>query len=381
MSKNKKGFSRMNETENSVYRALQQSLDKLPISFPATESGVEIRILKQIFSPEKALIGSKLEFFPKALHKIYSELEKDGVPLEGVEKNLDEMYEEGLIIRVIKKKDEEEAKFYAATPFMLGFYEFQMNKMTEQFVHDVDQYFDEGFLDGLNETKIPQLRTIPIEAEIGIDRDIASYDDFRHYLDNCGEPIVLNECICRKKNDIIGKSCEKTHLRESCFSFRSAGMAYINRGIGRIVTKEEALEIIEQAEREGLVLQAGNSQRPMSLCTCCGDCCNLLVNEKKLEAPAQFFGSNYFAQVDEEICTGCGVCETRCQMDAVEIIDDISNINLDRCIGCGVCVPTCPEEAIKLVVREEKMIPPKNTMETYMKIAEEKKRLKEIESS
>jgi len=49
----------MNEVEKSVYRELQQSLDKLPISFPATESGVEIRILKRLFSPEKALIASK----------------------------------------------------------------------------------------------------------------------------------------------------------------------------------------------------------------------------------------------------------------------------------------------------------------------------------
>ena len=371
----------MSEPKESVYRALQQSLDKLPISFPATESGVEIRILKQLFSPEKALIASKLEFNPKPLNKIYSELENDDVSLEGVEKDLDEMFEAGLILRVIKKNEEDELKLYAASAFVLGFYEFQMNKMTEQFVHDVDQYFEEAYMDELNKTKIPQLRTIPIEKEIGIERDIANYDDFRHFLENCGEPIVLNECICRKKNDIIGKSCEKTDLRESCFSFRSAGMAYINRGLGRIITKEEALEIIEEAEREGLVLQAGNSQRPASLCTCCGCCCNLLVNEKKFEAPAQFFGSNYFAQVDEELCTGCGVCETRCQMDAIEIIDAFSNINLDRCIGCGVCVPTCPEEAIELIEKEEKMVPPKNTIETYLKIAEEKKRLKEQESS
>ncbi|MHA1459701.1 MAG: ATP-binding protein [Promethearchaeota archaeon] len=365
----------MEETRD-VYRELQRNLDKLPISFPATESGVELKILKYMFSPEQALIGSKLGFRPKSLKDIYELLKEEGLTLERVEEQLDTMHADGLIIRLIKSEGDTEIKSYIASAFMLGFYEFQMNKMTEEFVHDVDQYFDEAFMEELNKTKIPQLRTIPIEKDIGIERDIASYDDFRHYLDTCGEPIVLNECICRKKNDIIGKSCEKTDLRESCFSFRSAGMAYITRGLGRIVTKEEALEILEQAEREGLVLQAGNSQRPMSLCTCCGCCCNLLVNEKKLEAPAQFFGSNYFAQVDEDLCTGCGVCEERCQMDAVEIIDDISNINLDRCIGCGVCVPTCPEEAIELIEKEEKTIPAKNTMETYLQIAKKKAELK-----
>ena len=196
----------MNESEDRVYRALQESLDKLPISYPATESGVEIRILKRLFSPEKALIASKLEFYPKPLNKIYAKLEKNGVPLEGVEKALDEMFDDGLIGRAIKRDGEEEIKIYAASAFILGFYEFQMNKMTEEFIHDVDQYFEEAYMEELNKTKIPQLRTIPIEKEIGIDRDIANYDDFRHYLDTCGEPIVLNECICRKKNDIIGKS-------------------------------------------------------------------------------------------------------------------------------------------------------------------------------
>jgi len=363
----------MTEINDDVYRDLQKALDKLPIGYPETESGVEIRILKKIFTPKQAFIGSKLGFELKALQEIYKSIEKESFTLEKVEEILDEMHDLGLILKVIR----DDTKYYAATAFMLGFYEFQMNKMTEEFVHDVDQYFEEAFLEELNTTKIQQLRTIPIETEIGVERDIANYDDFRYYLENCGEPIVLNECICRKKNDIIGKSCEKTNLRESCFSFRTAGQAYLDRGMGRVITKEEALEIIEQAEREGLVLQAGNSQRPMSLCTCCGCCCNLLYNEKRLDAPAQFLNSNFFAQVDEDICTGCGVCETRCQMDAIEIIDDISNINLGRCIGCGVCVPTCPEEAITLIGKEEKdrTIPAKNTVETYFNIAKKKAEL------
>ncbi len=367
----------MVETKENVYRALQRALDRLPISYPETESGVEIKILKKLFTPEQALIGSKLGFRLKSLQDIYKEVKEEGLTFEKVEKQLDAMHTEGLILEYKKSEGDKVQKSYAASPFVLGFYEFQMNKMTEEFVHDVDQYFEEAYMNELNKTKIPQLRTIPIEREIGVPRDIANYDDFRYFLENCGEPIVLNECICRKKNDIIGKSCKKTDLRESCFSFRSAGMAYITRGLGRIITKEEALKIIEQAEEEGLVLQAGNSQRPQSLCTCCGCCCNLLYFEKKLDAPAQFLGSNFFAQVDQELCSGCGICETRCQMDAIEINNDVSNINLDRCIGCGVCVPTCPEDAIILIEKneEERTIPAKNTLETYFKIAKKKAEL------
>ncbi len=48
--------------ESDVYRELQQHLDKLPIGFPATETGVEIRILKQLFTPEEAKAATKLGF-------------------------------------------------------------------------------------------------------------------------------------------------------------------------------------------------------------------------------------------------------------------------------------------------------------------------------
>jgi len=36
----------------SLYRRLQQHLDRMPVGFPATRSGVEIRILERLFTPE-----------------------------------------------------------------------------------------------------------------------------------------------------------------------------------------------------------------------------------------------------------------------------------------------------------------------------------------
>ena len=61
----------MNEESLDVYRALQEHLDKAPVGFPATESGIEIRILKQLFTPEEARITTKLSHMPDPLKKIY----------------------------------------------------------------------------------------------------------------------------------------------------------------------------------------------------------------------------------------------------------------------------------------------------------------------
>jgi len=360
----------MSEKSDKVYIELQESLDKLPVSYPATESGVEIRILKRLFSPEKALVASKLTEIPRPIEDFYKELEKEGIPLDRAEKTLDEMHEEGLIIRIIPK----DVKLYVLSPFVLGFYEYQMNKMTEGFIHDVDEYFQE-YLRANNKVNLPQLRTIPIEQSVGIENNIATYDEVRALIDNSGEPIVVNECICRKKNGIIGKPCKKTDLKWACLSFRSHGMAFIDKGLGKIITKEEAYEIIEKAQQDGLVVQCGNSQRPPSLCFCCGCCCNLIYNQKKFEAPAQYFDTNYYAQVDSESCSGCGTCETRCQMDAIEMVDDKPIIDLGSCIGCGLCTPTCPDEAITLIKKEKVKIPPKDTKEMYMTLAKNKQQL------
>ena len=154
---------------------------------------------------------------------------------------------------------------------------------------------------------------------------------------------------------------------------------YIEKGLGREITKEEALEILEKAQEDGLVLQPGNSQRPMNICTCCGCCCGVLSHQNKLEEPAQFFASNFYAEVDPDECIGCGICEDRCNMDAVHVEDATAVVNLARCIGCGACVPTCTSEAIKLYKKDEETIPPKNTVETYLAIMDKKAELARAE--
>jgi heterodisulfide reductase subunit A-like polyferredoxin len=83
--------------------------------------------------------------------------------------------------------------------------------------------------------------------------------------------------------------------------------------------------------------------------------------------------TNYYAQVDEKLCTACEACVERCQMDAITV-DEAALVNLDRCIGCGLCVTDCPTEAITLAQKaeESRYLPPKNVFETYMNIAQER---------
>lgn len=371
----------MDEKDMDVYRKLQEHLDKLPIGYPATESGVELRVLKHLFTPIEAEIATKLNFQAERLEKIYSKVKKNGSTIDDLEKILDDMWFKGLINRGKRMDGESEINYYSVTFFLIGFFEYQLKRLTKEFIEDAEEYMKEAFWNEFNKPRIPQLRTIPIEESIDYEQSVSSYDELKSLIEISGSPISVAECICRKSKDLLGNRCKKTDLRESCFQFRNAAKSYIEKGLSREITKEEAYEIIKRAEEDGLVIQPGNSQRPMAICTCCGCCCEILTNQKRFPDPAQFFATNFYAEVDSDLCIGCGTCEDRCNMDAVHVEEDIALVDKSSCIGCGVCIPTCTSEAITLRKKENETIPPKNTIGTIMAIIEKKAEISRAEKS
>jgi electron transport complex protein RnfB len=365
----------MSRQDKDMYRALQEHLDKMPVGFPATESGIELKILKHLFTEEDAEIALKLNYIPVPLSKIYKKFKKTGVSEKELEQKLDGMYQKGLINHGKRIENGEEVKYYANAPLVIGMFEYQLNNLTKEFVLDIKQYFEEAFFEEYNKPGVPQLRTIPLEHSISQEQGIATYDDLKSLIENSKGPIALAECICRKATDLLEDPCKKTDLRETCFSFGGAADFYIEKGLGREIKKEEALEVLKKVEDAGLVLQPGNSQRPMNICCCCGCCCEVLVNQKRLAEPARLFATNFYAEVNQDDCIGCGTCVERCNMDAIVLDDAIARVLTERCIGCGACVPTCTSEAIRLIRKAEDVIPPLSTRDTYLAIMDKKAEL------
>ncbi|MFX1445800.1 MAG: ATP-binding protein [Promethearchaeota archaeon] len=359
-----------------VYRELQKHLDTLPIGYPATESGVEIKLLKQLFTPEEAKAATKLSFSFELLEDIYERFDSKEMSINELEQILNNAVSKGAVL--IKKEDDK--KSYANAMFMIGMYDIQTHRGNENlvdFLQTSSQYFKEAMDAEMFQTGINQFRIVPIETSITPEHHITSYDDIRQIIENTEGPIVVNDCVCRNKKDLYGEPCSHTDLRETCFVLRDIfAQMYIDNGWGRQISKEEALEILKKTEEDGLVYQPGNAQRPGSLCCCCGCCCGYLSDMKALPKPTDFLKSNYYAEVDSDSCTGCGTCVDRCQMDAVTLINDISTVNLDKCIGCGVCVPTCPVEAITLHKKEEKTTPPADWDALYENILTKKQELR-----
>lgn len=354
-----------------VYRDLQEHLDKMPVGYPKTESGVELRLLQKLFSPEEAFFATKLKFFPVELKKIYRKLKKTEISLDVLNDKLDAMFKKGLIM----KSEINGQPSYSNIPLVIGIWELQLGRLTPEVASDTYQYFYESYFEnGYNKTGIPQMRTIPVEKAIKNESTIATYDQARDLIKN-SDKIGLMDCICRKGKDLIGESCKKTDLRETCLTFGFFAKMRNENGLARLITKKEALELLEKSEKAGLVLQPSNSQKPMVICSCCGCCCEVLSSQRKIKNSAQFFATNFYAEVNLDDCIGCGACIERCNMDAKILKNDKYEIDVGRCIGCGVCIPTCPQDAIKLVKKMMEIIPPKNIVDTYTTIMNKKAEL------
>ena len=357
-------------TEGQIYRDLQKHLDRLPIGYPATESGVEIRILEYLFAPEEAKIATQLSMIPEPISRIYKRVKKTGMSIEELEQLLDHMVYKGSIL--VGKKDDE--KRYSNAMLAVGMYEFQVERLTRDFAEDMVQYLYGAFGREMYRTKIPQLRTIPVEKSIPTpDKyQISTYDNVRKIIENASGQIAVANCVCRQTKDLVGESCTKTDFRETCLILSDEAEYYINVGIGRSITKEEALNILEKGQEAGLVLQPINTQRPDAICCCCGDCCGTLVTVKKFPKPAELYATNYYSEVDSELCTGCEECISICQLDARAMVNGVAIVNLDRCIGCGNCVATCDANASQLWRKEVESLPPKDTEALYTNIMSKK---------
>lgn len=348
-----------------IYERLREQVDQYAVGFPKTESGVELKILKRLFSPEEAEIYLHMTLSLEPPAEIAKRLNR---PVLEMEELLERMYEKGLLFR----KEKDGRWEYAVVPFMVGFYEYQLKDMDKELAELFEAYFQEAFLKKAAES-YPQFRTVPVKRAVETRHVVMPYEDLKAIVEE-KEKIAVAKCICRVQKGLVGKGCDKP--LEVCFSFGSHADYYVGRGMARYISKEEALRIFEECEKAGLVPQPYNAQNPGGLCNCCGDCCGILLALKAHPKPGRVVFSNYWAKVDPELCIGCGTCVERCQMEAIDLVEEKATVNKDRCIGCGLCVTTCPTDAMALILRpeEERKVPPATAKETMMKIAQSRGR-------
>jgi NAD-dependent dihydropyrimidine dehydrogenase PreA subunit len=326
----------------NVYERLRERLDMFPQGFPKTESGVELEILQHLFAPNEAEIMLDLRPFPP--ENVAAIAERTGKDKAELEETLYEMSRRGLIMRY-KAPDNE--LYYALIPWVVGIWEFQLNNLTPENIKLYERYFEEGMVPLQRNRKMGGLRVIPVEQEIEGSTEIQPYEKVSQIIESHTR-FAVADCICRKEARMLGKGCDK--LLEACMSFGASADFYIENGMGREISKEEAKKILLKAEEDGLIHCSLNSAGNKAfICNCCGCCCKSMANVTKYGNLQAIVRSNYYATKDQETCTTCGTCVERCQVNAIKFENDYTVIDRDRCIGCGLCASTCPTGSITMV--------------------------------
>lgn len=348
---------------SDCYKQLAEKLDGLPNGFPSTKSGVELKILRKIFTPEEAEMALKIRPVPETAEAIAGRL---GKPLEEMQKILDHMVRRGQIGSAKMKS----GQVYMLVPFVVGIFEFQLEHLDKELADLVESYAPH-LMTTLGKHGPSLMRVIPLNIQIDAEHQVHPYEDLRKIMEKAKSFQVV-ECICRKEQALQGNPCK--HSVEVCLGFSNHEGAFDAYPRGRRISREEALEVLAKADEEGLVHCTYNVQKgQMFVCNCCSCCCGILRGIKAFDAPHILAKSNYVAAIDQETCAACGVCaDERCPMDAIGEDAESYSVKTDRCIGCGACIATCPTESITLVRKpeSEQDQPPSNVVDWYFKRAQ-----------
>ncbi|MCP4751069.1 MAG: 4Fe-4S dicluster domain-containing protein [Proteobacteria bacterium] len=344
-----------------VYTRLREFMDTLPAGYPATDSGVEIKILKKLYTPEQAEITMKLTEEPEEVAAIAARIGRDESELAS---KLEEMAQKGIIFRV----REGDKKLYRAFQFIVGIYEFQLKTLDREFSELFEEYLLHIGMSWAN-IQTSQMRVIPLESAVGVSNEVATYNRVRELVEQ-QEIFSVSQCICRKEQELLDNPC--SYPQESCIGLGDFAQYYIDNNMARQLSQDEVFKVLETAEEAGLVLCPTNSQEVMAICCCCSCCCPTLKFAKLAPRPADVVTSHYQARIDPDLCTACEECNDRCPMDAIATNGDASEIDDGRCIGCGVCYPTCPAEAISMVAKPGMDAPPSDFEDTFRRIKAER---------
>jgi len=361
---------RVNEVSpaNEVYRQLQRRIDELPVPFPRSDSGAEIRLLRALFDEEEAAVALELSAVAEPAGVIHRRVVRAGIQIDEdhLSALLDALAAKGAIAsgvtRVRSSGGYRTVRTYGLAPLVVGMFEFQVDRLTPEYVRDFHEYLDDGFRASVVGVKTGQLRTVPVREEIVGARAVGSYDDIRGYVRRHPGPFSVINCVCRQSASLVGEACTTSSTHETCLM-----IGHVNPA-GREISHEEVVSILDRAEAEGHVLQPQNSRRPAFVCCCCRDCCEILRNARKLPRPADAVPTAHLARVRTDRCNGCGMCVKRCPMVAIALADRRASVEESRCIGCGLCATTCPQDAISLARRRGSRRPPRSNTWMYLRM-------------
>jgi len=346
------------------------------LMMPKSKSSIDI--LKIWYTPEdiKVLMAGPFRMIGRDRYTIEDYAKFAKLPIETVRETFERLAKRGVLFYYVSRRDGK--KKYMIPPLFPGLVEYfiinqnvnidERRKFVEWFHSDPEFT---GILSNLSDFSvfriIPALkpdtnsRLVQVGEEVQVDKSqVFTYQDVEKIVTEAGQyenNIAVLPCTCRTMSMMLKTNPDCKRTVTNCLTFGVPARYVVEQGIGHYINVDETLEILRQAEKEGLVHLSQNTiDRHGFICNCCECCCGILSTAKKYNLSNMFQKTDYVPVFNMETCKHCKKCVRICPFYAISYrtgekedkSDDKIKIREDVCIGCGVCASNCPSGSISL---------------------------------
>ena len=340
---------------DSAYINIARRMDEFFTTAPKEDDGMHfheafISYLKLIYSPQEAQV---LQHFkrPGMFVSTQDAAEACGKNIADVEQILAEVFKRNALLGL--------GNIYSLPPIQMlvnihNFYPETKPDDLEAARLYQDYFIKGGFYKYYEGSKkgTPALRTIPISQAIDAGQKVLSAEEAHDFiLNHAAEEMALVPCPCRTRTEKMGiRECKEKYPLAACIFLGPAALHFEMMGLGKRVTRQQAVAYFDEMAKLGLVGTTDNAISGSTvICLCCGCCCSQVRGRTRWDNPNAILPSNFVPQAGED-CVGCGTCTERCFFNALSVDEETDHVVVapEKCIGCGVCTLACPQEALKL---------------------------------
>lgn len=330
----------------AVYVRMRNRINRIGKGIGSIPSANSYEMIMELWSEEDAE-----NYLKMPLHQAFTAANyavEAGITEEAASAILEDQAHRNLIWRMVRG----DQPYYALMPYINGFWEFgELDRALHGTMEDVAK-FDSLGISGTDpnsngyDTTFPLFRSYPISKDVVEGGELHPYEDWRAIIKR-HKTITVSPCQCRTMWQALGVPYPEEHPMNTCLSLGEMAEYFIENDIGKQITQDEAIAIVEDIISKGMVVEAICAKNPDIICCCHSDSCGNLMGFRGIDgkgACAKYYNA-YTLAYDKDKCLKCGLCVDKCPMHAISQGEDGYVVLDDACVRCGQCVPVCPGKA------------------------------------